>query len=270
MCRPARISRGRSSRSWTQRVSAGEPASRSSSAPASRSASACSSAVASSTAPCGVEPDVAVRVDQAGQHPAAHASARRGAGSGGVEGDAAVDDPGLRHGRRRARRGPDRVRCSTVPSWPDPTEWHTGDAARRRWVRGARSAAEELLEALGQVGRVEAGRVDAVARRPAAPAPNAPPDAAAGAAFSAAARSSAARLAGLPRLATSCAAAACWLAALAGPAAMPGMPGIPGMPPPRGHLLHHLLRLAEPLEQLVDLGDRDARSPGRCGRGASR
>ena len=56
MCRPARIIRGRSARSSIQRVSAGLPASRSSSAPAARSASACSSARASETAPCASSP----------------------------------------------------------------------------------------------------------------------------------------------------------------------------------------------------------------------
>ena len=41
------------------------------------------------------------------------------------------------------------------------------------------------------------------------------------------------------------------------------MPGIPGMPPLRpAHLAHHLLRLGEPLEQLVDVADLDAGAPG--------
>ncbi len=56
MCRPQRISRGRSSRSWTQRVSAGDPQSRRSRAPVSRSSTACCSVVASSTGPWASSP----------------------------------------------------------------------------------------------------------------------------------------------------------------------------------------------------------------------
>ena len=55
-CRPARMMRGRSSRSSRLRVSIGDPQSRSSSAPTSRSASACAIASSSSTPPCGPSP----------------------------------------------------------------------------------------------------------------------------------------------------------------------------------------------------------------------
>ena len=53
---PARMMRGKSSRSSRLRVSIGEPQSRSSRAPASRSVSACAIASSSSTPPCGPSP----------------------------------------------------------------------------------------------------------------------------------------------------------------------------------------------------------------------
>ena len=64
MCRPARIRRGRSSRSWIQEVSAAEPQSRMSSAPPSRSSIACCSVASSLIGAVVVEPEVAVGVDQ--------------------------------------------------------------------------------------------------------------------------------------------------------------------------------------------------------------
>ena len=75
---PARISRGRSSRSWTQAVSAAEPQSRISSAPASRSSTACCSVASSEIAPSSSRPEVAVGIDQAGDDPAVGSALRPG------------------------------------------------------------------------------------------------------------------------------------------------------------------------------------------------
>ncbi|SKU72470.1 Uncharacterised protein [Mycobacteroides abscessus subsp. abscessus] len=55
-CLPARMIRGRSSRSSKPRVSTGDPASRRSRAPTSRSASACATASSSEVGPCGPIP----------------------------------------------------------------------------------------------------------------------------------------------------------------------------------------------------------------------
>ena len=141
MCRPARISTGRSSRSTSGRVSTGEPQSRSASAPASRFVLACSSASSRVAGPVGRVADVAVRVDEAGQHEARSARRRR--------------RPGRRRtGRRRptgrpARRSPGRCRIDarrlghsllgeleldgSKPggSWSSPNPPGCGHAARR-------------------------------------------------------------------------------------------------------------------------------------------
>ena len=89
MCRPARMSRGRSSRSSIQRGVAAEPASRSSSAPASRSVSACCSLHVVGHRAVLVETDVAVRVDQSGDDPA---SVDALGGGDLVVGHPAIDD----------------------------------------------------------------------------------------------------------------------------------------------------------------------------------
>ena len=87
MCRPALISTGRSSRPTSGRVSSGDPQSRKASAPASRLVLACCSASSSVAAPSGRIADMAVRVDEPGQHPAGQLD--------GV-GDRTVDEPAVR------------------------------------------------------------------------------------------------------------------------------------------------------------------------------
>ena len=84
MCRPARISTGRSSRPTSGRVSSGDPQSRSASAPASRLVLACLLRLVQGGGAGGRIADMAVRVDEAGQHPAGQFD--------GV-GDRAVDEP---------------------------------------------------------------------------------------------------------------------------------------------------------------------------------
>ena len=116
MCRPARMIFGRSSRSSIHRVSAGLPASRSSSAPASRSASACSLGV--------------VRQAPRRARPTRRGSARRP--------DPASASRAWRASRRRtpARCGSPRRR-STDPRVLAVRQHHT----RRRWNRPASSSA---------------------------------------------------------------------------------------------------------------------------------
>ena len=81
MWRPARISRGRSSRSWIQLVSGPVPQSRISSAPPSRSSIACASVSCVAHAAVVVEPDVAVRVDESRHDPALAAVSAPACGS---------------------------------------------------------------------------------------------------------------------------------------------------------------------------------------------
>ena len=126
MCRPARISRGRSSRSWIQAVSAAEPQSRISSAPASRSVDGLLLGRVVGDRAVVVEAEVAVRVDQPGDDPAVH----RALGAGHrLEGDPAVDDvqvAGLAVGQDGTGE-PERSSHA-----PDATGYGGGDQLRRR------------------------------------------------------------------------------------------------------------------------------------------
>ena len=124
MCRPARISTGRSSRPTSGRVSSGEPQSRSASAPACRLVLACSSASSRSAVPGGGVADVAVRVDETRQHEA---------GELDRIGDRAVDE-------RAADRSTARPGSPVAGSIPDDVQ-----------------AGHLLLREL-ELGRVEPGR----------------------------------------------------------------------------------------------------------------
>ena len=95
MCRPARMTLGRSSRWSIHRVSAGDPASRISSVPGLAVGEGLGLGGRVVDRAVGVEPDVAVGVDQAGQHPAAQrldVGVRRGRA---LEGEPAADHPRL-------------------------------------------------------------------------------------------------------------------------------------------------------------------------------
>ena len=247
MCRPARMIRGRSSRSSTQRVSTGKPASRSSSAPASRSASACSSVVASSTAAVRVEADVAVRVDQAGQHPAA------------VEHRVGALRPG-RCGRDPARRRPTtsrvltlggrttprRCRALTTVPWPARVSSTSRAGSRPLSSSGSSKSSGRSGSAGHRLAGLRGPRHCLLLER------------------------ALGRVAGPAALGLAFGAACLALRLLADPHARHARHARACRPAAAGHLLHHLLRLGEPLDQPVDVGDGACRSRGRCAAGASR
>ena len=254
MCRPARMTRGRSSRSSIQCVSTGTPASRSSSAPASRSASACASVRRLVDPAVLVQPDVAVRVDQAG-----HAASRGRRGS---------------RRRRRARRvtrpssSTHRSRCSpsgrTTPAGAAAPVAPPGRTGQLRTPVPARAGSTRCQ--LGSGGRRSSARRAARSPRAGrAPSPDS--------------RASPlpllerplGRVAGPAALGLLRRAPPCPWPSCRGPCpACPGMPRHPGHAAAGRELAHHLLRLGEPLDQAVDVGRPRGRSRGRCAAGASR
>ena len=76
--------------------------------------------VARRTAPWASEPDVAVRVDEAREHPAARASARRSPSAGGVKDTPPTDDPQLVDDVVGTDEHLDRGRGAPVHSWHRP------------------------------------------------------------------------------------------------------------------------------------------------------
>src|SRR6478672_4048726 len=143
MCRPARMTRGRSSRSSIQRVSAGDPASRISSVPASRSARACASLVGSSTAPWASSPTWQWASTRPGRtQPETVWTSAPGCGA---EYDRR---PSTTHTSSRTASGPTRtcpLTCSTGALMARPYPAAAGRAQRRSAVLGVEVEALPLL-----------------------------------------------------------------------------------------------------------------------------
>ena len=212
--------------------------------PAARSASACSRSPArSSTARrpsrC---PTWQCASTRPGQQPAAPAD-RLGARHR-LEGDPAVAHPEVavlplgQHDAREVQRGASPARAASSPNWSKRSLVRSGSC----WPGGSRGMPP---------GKPPPGK----------PPPGMPPGRQR--------RAPIGRRAGPPlRPCPSCPSSTAPASAGRGPSSTCGpMPGRPMLP---GHLAHHLLGLGEPLQQLVDVGDADARSRWRCAPAARR
>src|SRR4051812_8709429 len=175
-----------------------------------------------------VEPDVAVRVDEAGQHPALDVLRLVDAAQRRLVGEAAAHDPGL---------GP-----LLVGAEQDASAQVENDVVRHRGGHGstladaAESVARQRPRNFSKPGgrsRFAGSGVAAAAPLPRPKAPPGVPDAGPAAARCAASRSCWARLAGLPDFALPLRGGGAVLPLLFLPPPIPGIPGMPGMPPPR-------------------------------------
>ena len=228
-------------------MSTGEPQSRSASTPAARSVSACSRAAARSST--GVPPVAMPTWQCASTRPGSSQPPRLTVSAPGT--GSVVIRPSRTH----------RSRCS--PS---------GSTTPERWQRGRHRPGCPPLNwsklSLRQVGQRLAGR-----QRPGTPPgmPGRPPGSCPGARR--APRRDADRPAGGAALGLPAALA---LLALLGLRLHLPAAGLlrhrahAGQAHAAGHLAHHLLGLGEPLQQLVDVGDADARSRWRCAPAATR